>query len=290
MSALADTAPKKTDRTPGVFARLLRHPAGMIGLTIILLVVLLAATAGWLFPRNPLHMVAPPEIWPFTDSRFPLGTDSTGRNMLAMIAHGARTALAVGLIATLVSTFIGVLVGALAGYFGGWVDNALMRVTEIFQTVPNLIFVMAIVSVAGANITTVVLAIGVVSWSSMARIVRAEFMSLREREFVAAARTTGMSNTRIVLTEILPNAFSAVIVYASFLVAAAILFEASLAFLGLSDPDIASWGRLIGEGRMTLRTSWFIAAIPGLAILLTVLALNLLGDALNDVLNPRLKK
>lgn len=270
--------------------RFARNRAAVFGMALLLIVCAMAASAPWLFPRNPLHIVGPPELWPLQDPRFPLGTDAIGRNIAALIFHGARTALAIGVVASLVSCMIGVGVGALAGYFGGWLDDVLMRVTEMFQTIPNLVFVLAIVSVLGADIVTVVLAIGAVSWTSMARIVRAEFLSFRDQEFVAAARTVGMSNARIILSEILPNALPSVIVYASFLVAAAILFEAALAFLGLSDPTIASWGRMVGEGRMTLRSSWHIAAIPGVAILLTVLALNLIGDGLNDILNPRLRQ
>jgi len=269
--------------------RFLRNRAAVIGLAILLCVVALAAAADWLYPRNPLRIVGRPELWPFQDPRFLLGTDSVGRDIAAIIAHGSRTALAIGLVASAVAAILGILIGAVAGYFGRWIDDALMRLTEIFQTIPHIVFVLAIVAVIGPSITNVVLAIGCVSWTSVARMVRGEYLSLREREFVLACRTVGMGHVRIILREILPNALPPVIVYTSFLVSASILFEAALAFLGLSDPEIASWGRLIGEGRQSLRTAWYISAVPGLAIVVTVLGLNLIGDGLNDALNPRLR-
>lgn len=269
--------------------RFLRHPGAVAGAAVLLALLATALAADLIAPRNPLRIVGRPELWPFVDPRFPLGTDALGRDILAIIVHGARTAIGIGLVAALISTGIGVLVGALAGYFGGWIDDALMRATEVLQTLPNLVIVLAVAAALGSDIETIVITIGLVSWTSVARMVRGEFVALREREFVLACRAAGMTDARIIFAEILPNALPPVIVYASVLVSGAILFEAALAFLGLSDPSIASWGRLIGEGRATLRTAWFIAAIPGLAIVLTVLALNLLGDGLNDALNPRLR-
>jgi peptide/nickel transport system permease protein len=269
--------------------RFLRHPSAVAGALVLLLLLGSALAADWIAPRNPLRIVARPELWPFVDPRFPLGTDGLGRDIFAIIVHGTRTAIGIGLVAALLSTGIGLVVGAIAGYFRGWADDVLMRITEVLQTVPNLIIVLAVAAALGPDIETIVITIGLVSWPSVARMVRGEFLALREREFVLACRAAGMTDTRIIFSEILPNALPPVIVYASVLVSGAILFEAALAFLGLSDPSIASWGRLIGEGRATLRTAWYIAAIPGLAIVVTVLALNLLGDGLNDALNPRLR-
>ncbi len=269
--------------------RFLRHPSAVAGALVLLLLLCGALAADWLAPRNPLRIVGRPELWPFTDPRFPLGTDGLGRDIFAILVHGTRTAIGIGLVAALLSTGIGLVVGAIAGYFRGWADDVLMRVTEVLQTVPNLIIVLAVAAALGPDIETIVITIGLVSWTSVARMVRGEFLALREREFVLACRAAGMTDARIIFSEILPNALPPVIVYASVLVSGAILFEAALAFLGLSDPSIASWGRLIGEGRATLRTAWYIAAIPGLAIVVTVLALNLLGDGLNDALNPRLR-
>ncbi|WP_420133792.1 ABC transporter permease [Rhodopseudomonas sp.] len=266
-----------------------RNRAAVAGLIIVVAVVAIAALAPLLFPRNPLRIVARPEIWPFINSSYPLGTDSLGRDIAAMIAHGARTTLAISLFASITATVIGVSVGATAAYFGGWADRVLMRITELFQTVPALIFVLTIVVILGQRIENVVIAVGLVTWTSIARLTRAEFLTLREREFVLACRTMGMSNLRIILGEILPNALPPIVVLSSLSVAGAILYESAVSFLGLGDPNIASWGRLIGDGRSLIRTSWYICAIPGATIMITVLALNLVGDGLNDALNPKLR-
>jgi peptide/nickel transport system permease protein len=182
-----------------------------------------------------------------------------------------------------------VVIGAISGYYGGWVDTVLMRVTEAFQTLPNFLLLLVLVAVFGSNLMTVTIAIGVVSWPAPARLTRAEFLSFRNREFVQACRTLGMKDRQIIFREILPNALPPVIVYASVVMAVAILLESALAFLRLSDPNVASWGNLIGLGRDVLRIQWYVSAIPGLAILLTVLAVSLVGQGLNDALNPRLK-
>src|SRR5690606_21479743 len=176
-----------------------------------------------------------------------------------------------------------------AGYYGGIVDTILMRVTEAFQTLPNFLLLLVLVVVFGSNITTVTIAIGIVSWPSPARLTRAEFLSLRNREFVQAARTLGVRDLRLIFGEILPNALPPIIVYASVVMAVAILLESALAFLRLSDPNVASWGNLIGLGRDVLRSEWYVSAIPGIAILVTVLAVSLVGQGLNDAFNPRLK-
>ena len=272
-----------------VWRRFRRNRAATAGLLVLALAVAMALTAPLVFPHDPLRIVAPSELWPLEDARYPLGSDSLGRDMAAWIFYGAGTTLLIGVVASLVATAIGGMIGAVAGYYGGVVDDALMRITELFQTIPNLIFLLALVAVLGPAIENVVIGIGLISWTSIARLVRGEFLSLREREFVLAGRSMGMGDLRIIVTQILPNAMPPVIVLASLIVAGAVLFESALSFLGLSDPDIASWGRLIGEGRLLIRTSWYISAIPGIAILVTVLALNLIGDGLNDALNPRLK-
>lgn len=269
--------------------RFARNRAALVGLFLVLVVIGVAIAAPWWFPRNPLRIVGRPEIWPFVSSRYPLGTDSLGRDIAAMIAHGARTTLLIGICASLTATIIGITVGATAAYVGGWVDEMLMRLTELFQTIPNLIFVLTIVSILGQKIEYVTIAVGVVTWTPIARMTRAEFMSLRDREFVQACRSMGMGSVRIMFGEILPNALPPVIVLSSLVIAGAVLFESAVAFLGLGDPNITSWGQLIGDGRTLIRTSWYICAVPGLAIMLTVLALNLVGDGLNDALNPKLR-
>jgi peptide/nickel transport system permease protein len=269
--------------------RFARNKAALFGLVVILAVIGLAVFASALFPRPPLRIVGRPELWPFTNDRYLLGTDSLGRDIAAMVVHGTRTTLLIGLFASLTATLIGVSVGASAAYFGGWVDETLMRVTELFQTVPNIIFVLTVVSILGPDIKHVTLAVGFVTWTPIARLTRAEFLTLRDREFVQACRAMGMGDVRIMLGEILPNALPPVIVLSSLVVASAILFESAVSFLGLGDPNVASWGGLIGDGRTLIRSSWYICAVPGFAIMVTVLALNLIGDGLNDALNPKLR-
>jgi peptide/nickel transport system permease protein len=270
--------------------RLVRSPTAIIGLFLLLLVVGMAISAPVLFQKDPLGLAGRPLQWPFTNARFWLGTDTTGRDIAAQVFHGARVSLLIGIVATLLAVTIGVMIGAIAGYYGGIVDDVLMRITEAFQTLPNFLLLLVLVAVFGSDIKTVTIAIGLVSWPAAARLTRAEFLSLRSREFVQACRTLGMRDLQIIFREILPNALPPVIVYASVIMAVAILLESALAFLNLSDPNIPSWGNLIGTGRSVLRTQWYVSAIPGLAILLTVLSVSLVGQGLNDALNPRLRR
>jgi len=281
---------RATPRPASFTARFVRNRGAVAGAVVLLLIALLAASAGWLYPTNPLRIVGAPEIWPFESWRYPLGTDSMGRDIAALIAHGARATLLIGLVAAAAATVIGVSIGAAAAWSGGWIDEVLMRVTELFQIIPNVVFVLTIVSVLGPHIEAITLAVGLVSWPPIARLTRAEFLSFKEREFVQASRAVGMSPLRIVAAEILPNALPPVIVMSSLVVAGAILYESVVSFLGLGDPNIASWGRLVGEGRSLIRSSWYICAVPGVAIMLAVLSLNLVGDGLNDALNPKLQK
>ncbi|MGD9844178.1 MAG: ABC transporter permease [Variibacter sp.] len=266
-----------------------RSPPAVIGLLLLVLVLLMALSAGWIFPRDPLSLAGRPLLWPLQNPRFWLGTDNSGRDIAAQIFYGARISLLIGVVATFIAIAIGVVIGALAGYYGRRVDNVLMRITEAFQTLPNFLLLLVLVAVFGSTLTTVTIAIGVVSWPAPARLTRAEFLSLRNREFVQAGRTLGMRDARLIFGEILPNALPPVIVYASVVMAVAILLESALAFLRLSDPNVASWGNLIGLGRDVLRVQWYVSAIPGVAILVTVLAVSLVGQGLNDALNPRLK-
>jgi peptide/nickel transport system permease protein len=266
-----------------------RSPPAVIGLVLLILVIAMALSAPFLFPRDPLALAGRPLVWPFVNPRFPLGTDNSGRDIAAQIFYGARISLLIGGVATVIAIVIGVVIGALAGYYGGWIDNVLMRITEAFQTLPNFLLLLVLVAVFGSSIVTVTIAIGIVSWPAPARLTRAEFLSLRNREFVQAGRTLGLKDMKLIFGEILPNALPPVIVYASVVMAVAILLESALAFLRLSDPNVASWGNLIGLGRDVLRVQWYVSAIPGIAILVTVLAVSLVGQGLNDALNPRLK-
>lgn len=267
-----------------------RNRGAVAGAAVIVLVIAAALAAGWLYPRDPLRIVAAPEIWPLTNGHLPLGTDSMGRDIAALIVHGARATLAVGLIAAFAATAIGVGIGAAAGWLGGWADEILMRVTEVFQIIPNVVLILTVVALLGPRIGHVTLAVGLASWPPIARLTRAQVLALKEREFIQACRAAGMGRLRIVAGEVLPNALPPVIVMSSMVVAGAILYESVVSFLGLGDPNVASWGRLVGEGRSLIRSAWYICAVPGAAIMLVVLALNLIGDGLNDALNPRLRK
>ena len=271
------------------WSRYKRNRMAVLGLIIIVAILVMAATASLFYPEDPFRLVGRPLSGPF-ENGFLLGSDSLGRDVASGIVHGAKTSLLIGLIATLVSIFIGIFFGAFAGYYGGRLDDFLMRVTEIFQTIPSFIFAILLVAILKPSISSIVIAIAVVSWPGVARLVRGEFLSLKNREFVQACHTLGMGDLRIMLREILPNCLSPIIVIGSLMVATAILIESGLAFLGLGDPNIMSWGFQIGAGRTMLRSAWWVCTFPGIAILITVLAINLVGEGLNDALNPRLKE
>ena len=266
-----------------------RNRGAAIGLVILLLVGLMAALAPVIFPFSPWDMQGAP-FAPPGEEGFWLGSDSLGRDVAADIAYGSWVSLLVGAVSTTAALVLGVVLGAIAGYAGGWVDDAIMRFTEFFQTVPSFIFAVVLVAIFTPSIASIVTAIAIVSWPPVTRVVRAEFMTLRNREFVQAAEVLGRSQADIVFREILPNALSPIIVLASLMVASAILLEAALSFLGLGDPNLMSWGFMIGAGRSVIRLAPWMSIFPGLALFLTVLALNLVGEGLSDALNPRLAR
>lgn len=274
-------------RRRSTFALLMRNKVALAGLITLAAVALIAIFGPILYPSDPWAISGQPLLWPGVDPAHPLGTDVLGRDVLSGLVSGARISLMIGITATCASVSIGVLMGSLAGYFRGQVDNVLMRVTEVFQTIPSFIFVIVLVAVFQPSIQVLVLSIAVVSWPPVARLVRGEFLSLRQRPFVQSCVVIGMSEPKIIFTQILPNCLAPIIVTASIMVASAILIEAGLAFLGLQDPNVMSWGTMIGFGRSTLRTAWYLSAIPGVAIFLTVLAISLVGEGLNDAFNPR---
>ncbi len=261
-------------------------PSGFVGAVVLLTVLLMAVFAGWIYPGDPWAMVGDPNLPPFSPGHV-FGTDMLGRDVAAGVVHGARVSLLIGAIATLVAVLVGTVLGAVAGYHGGVVDDVVMRFTEIFQTIPGFLLALLMVAIFGPSIYSIVFAIGVISWPSVARLVRAEFLSLRTRDFVKAAQLGGQSSLRIVFHQILPNSWSPIVVAASLMMATAILLESAISFLGLGDRSMITWGFMIGAGRSTLLQSWWLSAIPGFAIFLTVLALNIFGDALNQMLNPR---
>ena len=271
------------------WGRFSKNKSAVFGLIILFLVILMAVIANWIYPDDPFRLAGKPMSSPGTNG-FLLGSDTLGRDVAAGIAHGAKTSILIGLLATIAAVFIGIIFGALAGYYGGVIDDALMRVTEIFQTIPSFVFAILLVAIMKPSIESIVIAITVVSWPAVARLVRGEFMSMKNREFVQACHTLGMNDSRIMMREILPNCLSPVIVIGSLMVATAILIESGLAFLGLGDPNIMSWGFQIGAGRTMLRSAWWVCTFPGIAILITVLAINLVGEGLNDAFNPRLRE
>lgn len=287
VSARSDASPPPQRTKRRSSPAYLRDPFLWAAVIVLATVVLLGIAAPLIYPGDPLDMVAQPLLWPGEAMAHPLGTDALGRDLAAGIVHGARVSLLVGFSAAMIGLVIGTTVGALAGYFGGVIDNVLVRLTELFQTIPTILLVIVILAIGDPSVALIVLAIGIASWPMIARLARSQFMALREADFVMAARGLGYGTGRIILREILPNALPTIVVATSVLVANGILAEAGLSFLNLGDPNQVSWGSLIGSGRTMLRSEWYLTAIPGLAIILTVLSINIIGDRLTDVLNPR---
>jgi peptide/nickel transport system permease protein len=264
------------------------NKAALLGLVLLAAVVATMALGPGLYGVAAGDISGAPFTPPFTDPKLWLGTDYLGRDVLAGVLIGGRATVLVGLAAAAVAVTIGVTIGALAGYFGGWVDLALSRVTELFQVLPALLFAMVLVTLFQPSLAVVVFAIGVVAWTGTARLARAEFLRLSHLEYANAARAMGAGHARLMLREILPNALPPLIVSATLIVGAAILFEAGLSFLGLSDPNVMSWGLMVGSNRRNILECWWAVTFPGAAIFVTVLAVSLIGDGLNDAFNPKL--
>ncbi|WP_019936652.1 ABC transporter permease [Bordetella sp. FB-8] len=267
--------------------RFRRNRGATLGLAFLVLIALVAVFGPLLTADNPWDMVSSPFIPPMGEPHLYMGTDVMGRDVFAGVVYGARISLLIGVVSTAVSLLIGVSLGAIAGYFGNGIDAFLMRFTELFQAVPSFALAIVLVAIFQPTIYSIIASIAVVSWPPVARLVRGEFLTLRQRDFVSAALLAGESTPRVILTQILPNALSPIVVMASLMIATAILLESSLSFMGLGDPNLMSWGYMIGAARTVLREAWWMAAFPGLAIVLTVLALNLVGEGLNDGLNTR---
>jgi peptide/nickel transport system permease protein len=260
---------------------------GAVGLAVLGCLAFAALAAPLLFPNDPLAIAGPALLPPFSDSAHLLGTDRLGRDVLVELVYGARTTLLVAIASAATALVVGTVVGTLAAFFGGLVDEVLMRITEAFQTVPAFLLSLAFISVTGPTVSTIVLAIALGAWPQPARIARAEVLSLRERDFVAAARVIGMRPLEIALREILPNALTPVVSLAAVIVAAAVLIEAALSFLGLGDPNRVTWGSMIAEGRTVLRSAPFLSIVPGLALVVTVLAVHLTGRGLLAAIGVR---
>ena len=271
------------------FSRFAANRGALIGLALLVVLVAIVVLAPMLYPQSPWRMVGRPMGAPL-DGDFLLGTDTLGRDVAAGIVHGARVSLLIGIVSTVAALLIGVPLGAVAGYFGGMIDDAVMRFTEFFQTIPSFALAIVLVAILQPSLPSIVLAIAIVSWPPVTRLIRGEVLSLRTREYVQAAITVGQSTPRIIFTQILPNTLAPIIVMASLMIATAILLESSLSFLGLGDPNLMTWGYMVGAGRSRIIDAWWISFFPGLAIFLTVLALNLVREGINDALNPRLRK
>ena len=270
----------------GVFRR---SGLALFGLGLLVVIILITIFGPLFYTIDPFDIVWAPLTEPGVEASVPLGTDQLGRDILAGLIYGGKATLLVGISAALITVIIGISVGAMAGYYGGLADNILMRVTEFFQVLPPLLFAMVLVALFSPTLPIVAMAIGVVSWPGTARLARAEFIRIRNLEYVNAARSIGSNDNRIIWRVILPNALPPLIVSSTLSVGIAILFEAGLSFLGLSDPNTISWGLMIGSGREYILDAWWVVALPGAMIFLTVLSVSLVGDGLNDAFNPKLR-
>jgi peptide/nickel transport system permease protein len=275
--------------------RLWRLKWGLVATAVLVAIVASALFASWIVPHDPLavnirHRLAPPVWMEGGATRHLLGTDQVGRDLLSRVIYGGRVSLVVGVVAVLISATIGVLAGLGAGYFGGRTDWAVMTLVNVMLTFPFVLLALAVIAVLGPSLPNMIAVLGAAGWPIYTRVVRAETLAIREREFILAGRALGMGHARIVFRQILPNLVSAIVVIATLQVAQVIIAEAFLSFLGLGvQPPTPAWGNMLGEGRLYMLNSWWIAAFPGLAIFVTTLTINLMGNALRDWLDPHLK-
>ena len=271
-----------------IWKRFCRNKLSAVSATAVILLIIIALSAPFLAPYDPAdidvsNILSSPSI------AHPLGTDELGRDVLSRMIWGSRISLSVGFVAVAIAIFIGIVIGSIAGYYGGWIDAVIMRFVDIMLTFPTLFLILAVVAIVGPSIFLIMLIIGLTGWMDVARLVRAEFLTLKERDFVWAARSIGVKDGGIIFRHILPNALAPVFVAATMGVAGAILTESALSFLGLGvQPPIPSWGNILTAGKDNIEIAWWLSVFPGLAILLTVLAYNLAGEGLRDALDPRL--
>ena len=259
----------------------------VLGVIVVAVFIFMGIFGPFIFPADPFEPVAMPLTGPGEHTS--LGTDYLGRDVFIGIVYGTRPTLIIAATATLVTVLIGITLGAVAGFYGGLIDNVLMRITEFFQVLPPLVFAMVIVAVFSSDMVVVVLAIAVTTWTTEARLTRAEFLKIKEREYVTAARAVGAKNLRIITRVILPNAMPPLVIAITLRVGITIIYEAALSFLGLTDPDVMTWGKMIGLSRDFFFDAWWTVTFPGVAILLVVLCIALIGDGLNDAFNPKLR-
>ncbi len=277
-------AEKKWRETVRLFCR---NYTALFGLIVVIIFIFTGIFGPFLMPADPFEPVAPPLTAPGEYGL--LGTDYLGRDVFTGIIYGTRLTLVIATAATLVTVLIGITVGAIAGFYGGLIDNILMRITEFFQVLPPLVFSMVLVAVFSTDLVVVVLAIAVTTWTTEARLTRAEFLKIREREYVLSAKAVGARNWRIITRVILPNAMPPLVIAITLRIGITIIYEAALSFLGLTDPDTMTWGKMIGLSRDFFFDAWWTVTFPGLAILLVVLCIALIGDGLNDAFNPKLR-
>ena len=272
-----------------VLNQLKKNRRAKVGLYIIILILIVAIGAPLLSPAHPENINLGASLQAPSFQHW-LGTDKLGRDILSRIIYGSRVSLIVGVVAVGISGIIGIILGAIAGYFGKWADHVIMRLVDILLAFPSILLAITLVAVLGASLWNVMLAIGLVSWVGYARVVRGEFLSKRNQEFVLAAKTSGASYFRIIFRHMLPNSMAPIIVMATLGMAGAIITESSLSFLGLGvQPPTPSWGQMLSDGRTIMRQAWWVSTFPGLAIMITVLAFNLLGDGLRDAMDPKLR-
>ena len=266
-----------------------QHPLIFWGAALIALLIVMALGSPWIAPYDPIRQNLPDRLLAPCAHHW-LGTDQYGRDILSRLIYSSRISLSIGLVAVTIYVLIGTLVGSLAGYYGGWVDGLLMRLTDIFLCVPTFLLILMVIAFVGPSILNIMVVIGLTSWTDVARLVRGEILSLKEREFIQAAKVIGLKDSRIILRHLLPNAMGPLLVVATLGVGGAILTESSLSFLGLGvQPPTPSWGNMLLEGKEHLTDAWWLVVFPGMAIFLTVMSFNLMGEGLRDYMDPRLK-
>lgn len=274
-------------RQQSILKKALANPLALAGFVIIVFVFILAMLAPWIAPYDP-NDINVKAILLAPSAQHWMGTDGLGRDVLSRMLHGGQISLLVGLVAVGISTAIGILLGALAGFYRGWVDTLIMRLVDVMLSIPSFFLILAVIAFLTPSIINIMIVIGLTSWMGVTRLVRAEFLSLTEREFVTASRTLGAKDARLIFTHLLPNSLTPIIVSAVLGVAGAVLMESGLSFLGLGvQAPQASWGNILTDGKEYIQFAWWLSLFPGLAILITVLGYNLLGEGLRDALDPR---
>lgn len=267
----------------------MRNKAAVFGAILMVVILFVSYVLPFIIGGDKFAFAGKRHLPPLSENGPLLGTDYLGRDVGLIVMHGGSTTLEVAGFAALLIVTVGALIGALAGFYGGIVDRVLMKVTEFFQVLPGLLFALVVVALFGGSTLTIVLAIGIISWPPVARQTRSEFLKQKNLEYVKAAKSIGASNARIILLTILPNTLPVLIVQATLTMGAAILFEAGLAFLGLGDPDSLSWGYYVGLNRQYFLVNWWGVTFPGFMVFLTVLSLSLIGDGIQDAINPKLR-